>query len=226
MHRFKHRESLKQYNIFRGLNLRLVLVLPFILQIFLAVGLTGWLSLRNGRKAINDLAKQLHEELTARVEQRFDDYVRIPHLINHSNKNNLKSGLLKIEDFDLLQYHFWQQIQLFPEASYISFGNRFGEFVGIERMDEGKFNLEIKQIKLTGNDLHTQAIDELGNTIKKKLQQSKTTTLECVLGIAPLLRLKHRLGAEYINFQAEKKSDWELLQSNQFTIIMATYWAF
>ncbi len=226
MHRFKHRESLKQYNIFRGLNLRLVLVLPFILQIFLAVGLTGWLSLRNGRKAINDLAKQLHEELTARVEQRFDDYVRIPHLINHSNKNNLKSGLLKIEDFDLLQYHFWQQIQLFPEASYISFGNRFGEFVGIERMDEGKFNLEIKQIKLTGNDLHTQAIDELGNTIKKKFQQSKTTTLECVLGIAPLLRLKHRLGAEYINFQAEKKSDWELLQSNQFTIIMATYWAF
>ncbi len=161
MPRFKHRESLKQYNIFCGLNLRLVLVLPFILQIFLAVGLTGWLSLRNGRKAINDLAKQLHEELTARVEQRFKDYARIPHLINHSNKNNLKSGLLKIEDFDLLQYHFWQQIQLFPEASYIQFGKTSGEFVGVERIDEGKFNLEIKQIKLTGNDLHTQAIDEL-----------------------------------------------------------------
>jgi hypothetical protein len=38
--------------------LRLILVVPFVLQIFAAVGLVGFLSFRNGQKAVNDLANQ------------------------------------------------------------------------------------------------------------------------------------------------------------------------
>ncbi|MDJ0728286.1 MAG: ATP-binding protein, partial [Prochloraceae cyanobacterium] len=138
-------------------------------QIFAAVGLTGWFSLQNGKQAVNDLAKQLYKELGDRVEQRLNSYVRIPHLINQSNEDGIKSDLLKITDFPLLQYHFWQQIQLFPEASYVQFGNASGEFVGIERMNDGTFNLEIKQTKITGEDLYTYAIDEVGNPIEKPL---------------------------------------------------------
>lgn len=36
--------------------LRIVLIVPFVLQIFGTVGLVGYLSLRNGRKAVNDVA--------------------------------------------------------------------------------------------------------------------------------------------------------------------------
>ncbi len=41
------------------LPLRLVLVVPFLLQLFLAVGLTGWLSFRHGREAVDDVATSL-----------------------------------------------------------------------------------------------------------------------------------------------------------------------
>lgn len=41
----------------RRFPLRLILILPFVLQIFAAVGLVGYLSFRNGQKAIAELTK-------------------------------------------------------------------------------------------------------------------------------------------------------------------------
>jgi len=39
-------------------RLQTALVVPFILQIVAAVGLVGYLSLRNGQQAVTDLANQ------------------------------------------------------------------------------------------------------------------------------------------------------------------------
>ena len=50
--------------------LRLVLIIPFVFQIFAAVGLTGYLSLRNGQRAVNNVATQLRQETTARIQDR------------------------------------------------------------------------------------------------------------------------------------------------------------
>ncbi len=52
----------------RKVSLRLVLIVPFVLQVAIAVGITGWLSLRNGQKAVNDLAAQLQGEVSARIQ--------------------------------------------------------------------------------------------------------------------------------------------------------------
>jgi hypothetical protein len=48
--------------------------MPFVLQIFAAVSLTGYLSLRNGQKAVNDLADRLMEKSSNLVSQRLDNY--------------------------------------------------------------------------------------------------------------------------------------------------------
>ncbi|TAG55098.1 MAG: hypothetical protein EAZ28_23400 [Oscillatoriales cyanobacterium] len=42
--------------------LRAVLIVPFVLQIMGAVGIVGYLSFRNGQKAVNDLASQLRTD--------------------------------------------------------------------------------------------------------------------------------------------------------------------
>ena len=55
--------------------LRLIAILPFVLQIFAAVGLTGWLSWNSSQNAVNHLASQLMNEVTARVEQRVEQRV-------------------------------------------------------------------------------------------------------------------------------------------------------
>ncbi len=58
----------------KGVPLSLVLIVPFVLQIFAAVGIVGYLSFRNGQKAVNDLATQLQAEVSARVALHLDNY--------------------------------------------------------------------------------------------------------------------------------------------------------
>ncbi|MCL2938612.1 MAG: hypothetical protein MGU50_19735 [Trichodesmium sp. MAG_R02] len=59
-----------------------ILVIPFLLQLLIVVGLIGWLSFRNGQKAINDLASKLREEVGARINEKVDRYLQTPHRIN------------------------------------------------------------------------------------------------------------------------------------------------
>jgi hypothetical protein len=121
--------------VFKGskkIPLRFVLVVPFVLQIFAAVGLTGYLSLRNGQKAVNDLATQLHSEVTARIQQQMQTYLATPQLLNQLNADAIRRSQLNIED--LPSERFWQQIQLSDAVSWIYYGaQQEGEFVGITR---------------------------------------------------------------------------------------------
>ncbi|WP_038296684.1 hybrid sensor histidine kinase/response regulator [[Scytonema hofmanni] UTEX B 1581] len=109
--------------------LRLVLVVPFVLQIFAAVGLVGYFSLRNGQKAINDLATQLQTEVSDRIDQHLDSYLATPHQINQINADAMKLGLLNLQDFQGIEHYFWKQIQVF-DVSYISLVLPTGEFAG------------------------------------------------------------------------------------------------
>ncbi len=83
----------------RKIPLRLVLVVPFVLQIFVAVGLTGWLSLRNGQKEVNDIATQLRNEVTARILQHVTTYIETPQIVAQINADAVRLGELNLQDF-------------------------------------------------------------------------------------------------------------------------------
>ncbi|MGC1198223.1 MAG: hypothetical protein WA882_15120, partial [Geitlerinemataceae cyanobacterium] len=80
--------------LMRHVPLRTVLIVPFILQIVGAVGLVGYLSFRTGQKAVNEVADRLLDEITARVEQNLQNYLRLPHEINQNNAMLLRLGKL------------------------------------------------------------------------------------------------------------------------------------
>ena len=50
-----------------NISLGTVLIVPFVVQIFAAVGIVGYLSFKNGQKAVNNLAYQLMEEVSDRI---------------------------------------------------------------------------------------------------------------------------------------------------------------
>ncbi|MEG4516713.1 MULTISPECIES: ATP-binding protein [unclassified Microcoleus] len=125
----------------RLLSLRLILVIPFLLQIFAAVGLTGWLSLRNGQQAVNDLAAQLYGEITARIQPHLNTYLETPHLIDQINADAIRLGQLNPQDFRSMERHFWQQIQRFRSVNYIYYMNEGGDFIGAEQRSDGTFNI-------------------------------------------------------------------------------------
>jgi signal transduction histidine kinase/CheY-like chemotaxis protein len=147
--------------------LRLILVVPFVWQIFAAVGVTGYLSLRNGSKAVNDVASQLRQEVTARIKERLETYLATPQLVNQINADSIRLGELDIENFDKMQRHFWHQTKWFKQVTYISFGNNAGEFIGVGRESDGSSNISVSN-KYTGNHLLSYQVNRQGDRGKLK----------------------------------------------------------
>jgi signal transduction histidine kinase len=145
----------------KGPGLRSILVLPFVLQITLAVGLTGYLALHNGQRAVNDVAGQLRQEITARVQDALQNYLRIPQRINYLHAAALASGSLDLHDSDKREQHFLTYLDNFPEVSNTYFGTATGELFGArEALDEGdgKMQITLKDAS-TGADLHYYNLD-------------------------------------------------------------------
>lgn len=144
--------------------LRAILVVPFVLQIFGAVGLTGWLSLRNGQEAINEVTLQLRGEISARIEQKLRDYLQAPRVIAQINKDGIELGHLNPEETASLTRQFWRQRFLFDSAnvSAMYFGGENGEFIGLGFQENKRWQVG-RAGKSTGGKFTSLAIAEDGN---------------------------------------------------------------
>jgi signal transduction histidine kinase/FixJ family two-component response regulator len=124
------------------LPLRSLLIVPFVLQIFAAVGLTGYISLRNGQKAVNDLATQLRSENTERVRQQLKSYTSLPHQVNQNSATSLRLGTLDIKNQTQLGREFWANIQAFDRISSHGLGReQDGQYVEAAR-DGSNINIQ------------------------------------------------------------------------------------
>ena len=119
------------------LPLRWALIIPFLMQIFAAVGLTSYFSIRNGERAVNEVAGQLRREIVARIAQKLGNFVETPLRVNRMNAAAVGLNLLDIEDIPTLEQYFWNQLRQFDELTFISLGTEKGIFVGAERLGDG-----------------------------------------------------------------------------------------
>ena len=140
--------------------IRIILVVPFVLQTFAAVGLTGWLSLRNGRIAVNDVAAQLRAEVTSRIQQHINSYIETPHQVNQLNLDAIRLGILNVKDSASVRRYFSRQIKTFNKISYIQFGSEAKDFIGIERLDDGRLQFQVSG-KSTGYSFQSYVVSEL-----------------------------------------------------------------
>ncbi|HSF75361.1 MAG TPA: histidine kinase dimerization/phospho-acceptor domain-containing protein, partial [Microcoleus sp.] len=148
--------------------LRLVLVVPFVLQIFLAVGLTGWLSLRNGKTAVNNVTTQLRTEVVARINQQLNTYLETPHLVNAISVDAIgRFGLWNPDNMGAMRSYFYWQLKQFSTVSYISFGGEKKEYAGAGYKDDGSVVIEITD--RSTNFLNTiVTVDREGNPTQFK----------------------------------------------------------
>jgi class 3 adenylate cyclase len=143
----------------RKLPLRVIFVLSTLLQVVTAVGLTGYFSFRNGQRAVNEVATQLRDEVTARVGERLLLYVDTPHLINQLNANAIKLGELDQQDVRYKERYFWQQIRTFPVITYNFYGSATGEYLGARRLQDGGLQV-IQRNRATGDNQYFATNDQ------------------------------------------------------------------
>ncbi|KAB8314095.1 hypothetical protein SD81_039505 [Tolypothrix campylonemoides VB511288] len=145
--------------------LRVALVVPFVAQISTAVGLTAFFSLKNGQKAVNDVASQLRTEIVTRVHQYITDYMKTPQIVIQMNSYSVDCGELDLKSIESLERHFWHQMQLFKSLNPIAFASTKGEIHSVDRLNNGSLVIRVID-KSTGGKYHTYTTDSQGNRLK------------------------------------------------------------
>ena len=117
----------------KPLKLRWILIVPFVLQTFAAVGLVGYLSFRSGQKSVYQLATQLEQATSERVDEYLDLYLTLPHQMNQINASAIQSGLLNPEDVEQASQFFWQEAKTFSAINWVGYDAQTGFGVGAGR---------------------------------------------------------------------------------------------
>lgn len=155
---------MKVFRKSQGRPLQLVLIVPFILQIFGAVSLVGYLSFRGGQKSVNNLAQQLTDDVALNVDTHLDAYLSVPHRINQINADAIKTGLLDMGDRETVSRYFWQQMQAY-DLTYIGFGLTTGEGGGAARYDGKTLTIDDWSGQLPNNLINYETDDQGNRTV-------------------------------------------------------------
>ncbi|WP_445629529.1 sensor histidine kinase [Nostoc sp. DSM 114167] len=151
----------------RAFSLHLVLIVPFVLQVFAIVGLVGYLSFKNGEKAVNNLADQLMERTSGEVNQHLDAYLSIPHKVIQLNADAISMGLLNVRDRLKVGKYFWHEMQAY-DLTFISLNLATGEGTGAGRYDGKTVTIDDNAIKTPSlpKNTKTYLTDNDGNPTK------------------------------------------------------------
>jgi signal transduction histidine kinase len=145
----------------KAFPLQIVLVVPFLIQIFAAVSLVGYLSFKNGQRAVNDLAQQLMDRTTDVVDEHLKSRLSIPQTLNQINADAIRRGILDVRDRQTLGKYFWDQMHAY-DLTYIGIGLTTGEGLGAARYDGKTITIDDWTAKIP-NNTSTYTTDNQGN---------------------------------------------------------------
>jgi two-component system sensor histidine kinase ChiS len=126
-----------------NISIRYVIPMLFVVLITVTVSLIGWLAFRSGKRAVDDLANQLSQETAARIGEHVMGHISMPYMFHQINLSAIRTGNLDVDDFSELETYFWEQAQLTESVPFVYLGTEAGEFVGIQREDDGTMVLWI-----------------------------------------------------------------------------------
>jgi diguanylate cyclase (GGDEF)-like protein len=145
--------------------LRLVLVVPFILQSALAVGITSWLSMRNGRNAVNDLADQLRHQVSSQISDKLTTYLEPAMLVNRLNANTIVSGGLQVNKLADLEPYLTQQLNGFKALNGVAIGQQKPDYIGLGYDDNDRTSLYLSYWHPTQGGTYDWQINAQGERV-------------------------------------------------------------
>jgi len=81
------------------------------------------------------------------VRLQLDGLLADPRQINTLNSRAIREGRLDPGDFRQMGQAFISQMEVFP-VSYINYGSQEGDFIGVERLETGRLQLNLTERRL------------------------------------------------------------------------------
>lgn len=179
-----------------------VLVVPFVLQVVAAMGLTGYLSYRNGQQVISNLAGQLAAGVGDRVEQRLWHQLQMPAEVTRNNAAIIQFELLDVNDRPILERYFKHQLQIFADVNSVALVDARNNFLAVAQRSDDSIALHAP--KTAGNhELNRHLIEGAGTSLlpgidsfdNHERQATESWFLAAKSAKKPLWRLSVRLTA-------------------------------
>ena len=147
------------------LSLRIPLITFFAVQILAAVGLTGWLSFRNGQKTVDELVNQISDRVTEQVEKHVKIFTDKPSQFLQINLAAISSGNFDLTNYSTMARYFWEQTQISEAVPYVYFANQQGDFVGVWRETDHLTSLRLRN-RTTSPRREIYKLDSHGKSIE------------------------------------------------------------
>jgi signal transduction histidine kinase len=147
------------------LSLRWVLVVPFLLQIFAVVGLTGYLAYKNGQRTVGELVQKLGNEAGEHTQQKLMHYLNTAQLVNQINADVINLETVKLSDRSSLERYLGNQLRQFQTVSEINLGTVEGDLIGGKASSDRSIVLNVAG-RQTGGSIKTYATNAKGQPTK------------------------------------------------------------
>ncbi len=124
--KFSHLNNLSS-KFLAKIPLKIIFTVPFLIEIFIIVGLVGFLSYKNGKEAVNEIATQLREEITLEIQEYIKNQLSSLVMIHKLNADAIERGDLNLDlqDREAKKYHYlWQMIKNFEGVSRIGLSSQ------------------------------------------------------------------------------------------------------
>lgn len=158
----------KRKGISRGIPLQWVLIVPFVFQIFLAVGLTGWLSWQSGQTAVQALVNELQSNISDRIQTRTQNFLSTPIQVNQINVKGIQSAQLALNNSEQIIRHFITLQQIFPQINHISIGKEDGTYIAVRESKTKGFLDLLLVTPQEPKSMYIYLADEQGKRISLK----------------------------------------------------------
>ncbi len=146
------------------ISLKGLIIILFVILVVFSSGLTGYLSFKNGAKAVEEQSFLLRSEITLRIKDRVKEFLEKPITLNQTLVNSFDLGYLQVDDKVKLRKLYWKQIQLFKEVNQEAIGTEEGLCYGYTRRPDGSFWSHESDAS-TGFTLNHHNVDNQGNLL-------------------------------------------------------------
>jgi signal transduction histidine kinase/CheY-like chemotaxis protein len=146
------------------ISLRSLIIVPFVVQVILAVGLTGYISFKNGKNAVEEQSSQLRNELTLRIKDRIKALTENLHTLNQSLVNDFELGNLSADNTIKLRSLYFKRLNQFKKVSMHAIGTEDGRDYGMHHDTDGHFYW-FESDESTNYSLNNHNVDNHGNVV-------------------------------------------------------------
>jgi signal transduction histidine kinase/DNA-binding response OmpR family regulator len=148
-------------------NLPTAIVLPFTIYILTTAGLAIFLAYQSQLRIARALTLEAGQQVGQRVVDRLKGFTEIPKRINLLNDSLHRLGMLDLNNQATASRLFHQEMVIYPEIGYLSYGDKAGAFIGVERKEDNR--LLINEIARGSADRTTKVygVEGLGQRVKQ-----------------------------------------------------------